>query len=236
MSQPSTATPADLSFTVDFPSKISLAYEEVAYIYVENIGGDDAKNVYAVVNSNAIIAYGDPVDVIKKGKSDAIQISVKAKDVQDGLYTAQIQLKYSDKFGTHTTKPKEVYFYLIPYATFTDVKIGYYSLFPPLFISKKEIGRNDNTKLYFKILSKSEKVIYRGLRVKANFSIDVPGLSISPPYLEIEDIGPNGKTKEYHFEITSNGAPPGKYTIIISLYSKDNQLIEKRTLELVVKP
>jgi hypothetical protein len=80
----------------------------------------------------------------------------------------------------------------------------------------------------------SSSVIYTGLTVSAKLNMTVAGLSIVPALQPIESIGPQGTTGEYNFAIVSNGAPVGTYGYVVSLYSKDNQLLSQVALQIVV--
>lgn len=95
-------------------------------------------------------------------------------------------------------------------------------------------SKNDNTSLLFKVQSMSSSAIYAGLYASAKLNMTVPGLSIVPSSLTIEAIGPHGTTGDYAFNIVSNSAPPGTYGYVISLYSKDNQLIQQISEQITV--
>jgi hypothetical protein len=192
--------------------------------------GTDANGVSAFIISDAISSVSETANV-KHGAQALLKVSISGKDLQDGSYGAKVYLQYSDETGSHTTASKETSIYLVPNAELADVRFQP-DLFHPL--GKNTIGKKDSTTLLFKVHSKSNGVVYSATWSKAILSISVPGVSIDPSSLQVEPVGPNGRTGDYSFAITSDNAPPGTYNITISLYSKDSQLVMQQTVQLVV--
>lgn len=221
--------PSSLSFSFDFPKAIVAGHSAVMKVKVAN-NGSDAKGVEVVIVSDAISAASDDADV-RRGTTTEIKVSITGKDVQDGPYAVVVFLQYSDELGVHKTDSKGASVYLLPRIELIDVRFQA-DLFHPF--GKNTIGKKDTTSLLFKISSKSTSVIYNGLSGKAAFSVNVPGISIDPLIVSVEPVGPNGKTADYSFKITSDGAPPGTYNVTIFVYSKDNQLVAQQTVQLVV--
>jgi hypothetical protein len=229
MSKTTPPSPAQLDFSVDFPKAISPGQSVSIYVSVTN-NGMDAKDVSVVVVSDAVSAITEQKDV-GKNATVAITVSLLGKDIQDGSYSLRARLKYSDQLGSHETADKEYSIHLLPSAELTDVKFQQELMHP---FGKDTIGKTDSTTVLFKIHSKSSTVIYSGMTAKATLSINVAGVTIDPASILIEPIGPNGKTADYSFKISSNNTPPGTYDLSIYLFSKDNQLIQQQTLHLTV--
>lgn len=222
-------SPAALSFSLTLPKAIAVGQSVTVLVSVAN-NGTDAKDVAAFIISDAMSSVSETTSV-KHGAQALVKVSVSGKDVQDGSYGVKVYLQYSDETGSHTTASKETSIYLFPNIELTDARFQP-DLFHPL--GKGTIGKTDSTTLLFKVHSKSNAVVYSGTLSKAVFSISVPGISIDPSSITVEPIGPNGRTGDYGFNITSDNAPPGTYNIILSLHSKENQLIMQNTIQLVV--
>jgi len=94
--------------------------------------------------------------------------------------------------------------------------------------------KKDSTSLLFRVHSKSGAVTYSGIWAKADLTMNVAGISVIPPSIQVKPVGPNGRTGDYSFKIASDNAPPGTYNLTIYLYSKDNRLIVQQTVELIV--
>jgi len=221
--------PSDLSFSLNLPSSISGGQPGVATATVTN-GGGDATGVSAVIVSDAVSGSSSEVDV-KQGSTTGIMITITGKDVQDGSYAVTVFLQYSDFFGAHKTGSQEASILLVPNVELSDVRFKPTILHP---LGKSGIGTQDSTSVLFKVHSKSTSVLYRGLYVKASLSINVPGISIDPSSIQIGALGPNGLTGDYSVQISTNNAPPGTYSLLISLYSKDNQLVAQQTEQFTV--
>ncbi len=223
-----------LSFSVDFPKSISAGHSATGTVSVTN-SGTDLSGVLPVVVSRAISgAVSSPIS-LTTGSLSAIPVIITGNDIQDGNYSVSVYLQFSSGTGTNVTRNEATWIYLLPNVKFTAV--DYRSEFPfyMFYPYKNTIGVNDNTSLLFKVQSMSSSVIYSGLVVSVKLNMSVDHLSIVPLSLPIESIGPQGTTGEYAFAIVSNGAPPGNYGYVISLYSKDNQLIQQIPELIVVK-
>ena len=231
--QPQTRAPepshATLSFSLDFPKVLLPTVVADAIVHVAATG-DDARSVTVKSDSPHILVEGQPVDV-RSGTSADIKVHVEARDVHDGPYKAQLWLYFSDSAGTHDTEAKEVSFYILPHVSLQDVRWASDFWHP---FGKGEIGRTDSTTASFKISSQSKNMVYEGMVATAAFMVSDPGLKIIPTQMSIEPIGPQGRSNDYGFTIDSNNTPPGKYMLLISLFSKDHQLVAEATLELTV--
>jgi hypothetical protein len=221
--------PSDLSFSLDFPNSIVGGQSAVATAMVTNSGGD-ATGVSAVIVSEAVSGSSSEVDV-KQGSTTGVMITIAGKDVQDGTYTVTVFLQYSDFFGAHKTSSQGASIYLLPNVELSDVRFKPTILHP---LGKSGIGTQDTTSVLFKVHSKSTSVLYNGLSAKATLTINVPGISIDPSSVQIGTLGPNGRTTDYSVQISTNNAPPGTYSLQISLYSKDNQLVAQQTEQFTV--
>lgn len=221
--------PAQLDFSLSFPKTASPGQSASAFVSVTN-NGMDAKDVIVVVVSDAVSAVSEKKD-IRKGSTVAITASISGNDIQDGPYSVKVRLRYSDQLGSHETANKETAIHLLPNAELTDVRFQPDLLHP---FGKNTIWKKDSTILLFKVHSKSNAVIYSGIMSKVTLSINVAGLTIDPLSIQIEPIGPNGRTGDYSYKISSDNTPPGTYGLLIHLFSKDSQLMQQQTMQLIV--
>jgi hypothetical protein len=222
--------PSALAFSPEFPKSIVPGQSTVGTVHITN-GGSDASGVTAIVTSDAVKASSSSVD-IKAGATSDIAVTLTGKDVQDGAYAVVVSLQYSDALGSNKTESEGVSIYLLPLLEFTNTRYQR-DLFHPF--GKSSIGSvNDTTTYLFQVHSKSSAVIYDGAFVTAKLAVTVPGLSISPSSIPVQSLGPDGKSHDYSFIISSNHAPPGTYSFQIALHSKDNQLVTSQTVQIVV--
>jgi len=226
---PSPPLCATLSFSLNFP-KVLVPTAAADVIVHATAMNNDARSVIVKTDSAHVVVKNDPVDVTS-GTSADIRVRVEARDARDGAYNAQVWLHFSDSAGAHDTEAKGVSFYIVPYAVLQDVRWAPDFWHP---FGKGTIGRSDTTTALFKVLSKSQSVVYEGMVVRAAFTVSAPGLTVTPTGIPIDPIGPQGKSNDYAFAIRSNNTPPGKYTLLFSLYSRDNQLITQETLEITI--
>jgi hypothetical protein len=221
---PSEQVPATLVFSIEFPKSVVAGHSGTAVVNVTNSGGD-ATGVLPIVVSAAISGtVSSPVD-LKRGTSSLIPITITGNDIPDGSYPVVVYLQFLSGSVANRTASQRTSIYLLPNVQLTSVRYRSevpFHLLPPY---KNAIGRSDNTSLLFKVQSTSSSVVYGGLSVSAKLNLTVQGLSIVPSSLPIESIGPHGTTGDYSLSIVSNGAPVGTYGYVVSLYSKDNQLI-----------
>jgi hypothetical protein len=222
--------PTRLTFSFDFPKSIVPGQSKSATITVTNNGGD-ASRVTPVLLSDAVTVSSGSVD-LKKGTTTTITLTITGKDIVDGSYALIVFLQYSNQLGMNKTDSKGTSIYLLPHVEFTNVR--YQTEY--LLFTKDTIGKSDSTNLLFQVQSMSSSTIYNGMTASIRMSMNVPGLSATPTSLPIGSLGPNGKTTDYSFKILSNNTPPGKYSLQISLYSKDNQLITQTTMPITVTP
>jgi len=221
--------PSALTFNLDFPNSIIAGKTSTANIVVTN-NGADASGVTAVIVSDAITTSLNALDV-KGGSRVTLPVSMTGKDMPDGPYAVVVYLQYSDALGTDKTASQGVSIYLLPALQLADIRYQWDILHP---LGKSTIGTADGTVLLFKVKSESVAVIYSGMSMTAKLATTVPGLSVLNSSLQIGPIGPNGITSDYAIQIVSNHAPPGTYTIQLSLYSKDNQLIAQQTVKITI--
>lgn len=222
--------PAELYVDLDFPP-LSPGSPVKVYANVSNMGGD-ARNVVIMLNSTAFSHASNKFN-LNFGQSANIEITITARDVKNDYYDVNISWEYEDSEGSHTGGPITKRVYVLPLVQFVDIR------WEPTFwvFSKNEIKRTDETKIYFRVESKSEMVLYSNLYCKANFTIsETPvNITIEPALISVETIGPRGKSREYSFTIKARNAPPGIYEIMLYLYSSE-YLVTKHTLELKVVP
>ncbi|MEM2373449.1 MAG: hypothetical protein QXI11_03310 [Thermoproteota archaeon] len=160
---------------------------------------------------------------------------VIARDIKNGYYNVNISWSYEDSNGSHIGGPITKMIYILPAVRLVDFgwePTDFLDLFP-----KGEIKTTGERKFYFKIESMSSSTIYSGLYCKANFTINEPRLNmtITPISINVEPLGPQGKSKEYGFTVVARNAPPGTYGITVYLYSSE-YLVTKHSLEVKVIP
>jgi hypothetical protein len=192
--------------------------------------GEDAKNVSVNADSAALVITGNPLD-IKSGSSVDFGISVSAKDVQDGLYNTSLWLTYSDSSGLERSKPIEESFYVLPYLELKDLRSAPDFWHP---FGKETIAKTDSTNVLFKVSSESKNVIYQCVYAAASFNVPAPGLALNPSRVPVSALGPQGTSNDYSISVSSDNTPPGQYVILLSLYSKDNQLITQASITITV--
>ncbi|NHV98353.1 MAG: hypothetical protein HA496_01760 [Thaumarchaeota archaeon] len=185
-------------------------------------------------NSTALSQVSDKFD-LRGGQSTSIEVTINANEIKNDYYDVNISWKYEDSNGSHTEGPIIKRVYILPLVQLVDIRwepTGLFGLIP-----KNEIKRTDETKLYFRVESKSEATVYSNLYCKANFTISeaMLNIAIEPSLINIETIGPRGKSREYNFTIKTRNTPPGTYEITVFLYSSE-YVVTKQTLELKVAP
>lgn len=226
---------AQLSLNLDFPETIMVFSSIETNVIIQNEGGDAEKVEIIFLSDSIVASQVQPFNILGGDKAN-IKLEITGKDVQYGQKTAIIGLQYSDVDGEHETSSIQVSFYLLPAVEFFDV--GWKSeIFHPF--GKSKIEKTDNTELFFKVHSKSqasriESVIYADLWVRVQSANKVPGLSITPNSINIESIGPDGRTGKYMVEISSNNSPTGRYMIEITLFTIDDKFITEQIVELEI--
>jgi hypothetical protein len=220
---------ASLSFSIDFPKTLvpTMVTHVTFHVFSPS---EEVKSVILKTDSSALIVQTTPSD-IGSGSAVDLDATVQALDVQDGSYEARMWVHYSDTTGIHDSDPIKATFFIVPHARINQPKWSS-DLFHPF--GKGTIGKTDSTTLLFGITSQSQSVVYQGMTAKLIFNVSAPGLSAAPNTISLDSIGPQGVSKDYAVTVNSNNTPPGVYTLVVSLYSKDNQLIAQGTLELTV--
>lgn len=221
--------PADVTFKLKFPDKISLAAEQKAYVDV-SCSDADAKLVSVLVSSTALEARGDQKDIIRAGTTETMNLVLVAKDVQDDKYPVAVSVQYSDDFGTHKKDPQTVNVIVLPYVEFTDI---WWMRTVDQLLGKSTIRQSDWTEMYLRVHSKS-LVVYTGLQIKAEISHANVGVSVSPPSRSVAPLGPSGTSESYTFKLQSQNAIVGVYQLKLSLYSKTNELVTQLSRDFTV--
>jgi hypothetical protein len=232
---PQSQQAVSLTFSVNFPTVIPAEHSVTGYVTVTN-NGAAVTGVLPIVVSQAISgSVSNPVS-LTTGSLYTISVTITGNDIQDGNYSVSTHLQFSSGTGTNNTSSETTWIYLLPNVQLTSIryKSDLFHLLPPY---KNTIGVSDNTSLLFKVQSMSSSVIYSGLVVtaKLNASASGSGLSIIAQSLPIEPIGPEGTTGDYAFVVVSHSTPPGMYGYVISLYSKDDQLIQQFAEVIIVR-
>jgi hypothetical protein len=227
--QPAPPLNAGLSLTIAFPRTLvpTILTHVTLRVYSPTEG---VASFLLETDSSVVTIRMQPAD-INAGTAVNLDVALQALDVQDGSYSAHVWGQYSDSNGIHNSDPLTVNFFIVP-----NVNLSELGWAPDLFhpFGKGTIGSTDSTTLLFKVVSQSHSETYQGLTAKASFNETAPSLTISPSVLSLNPIGPQGVSQQYSVTVTSNSTPPGVYTIILTLYSKDGQVAAQGTLQLTV--
>jgi len=220
---------ASLSFSLDFPRTLvpTMVTHVTFHVFSPS---EEVKSVILKTDSSALIVRTTPTD-IGLGSAVDLDATVQALDVQDGSYEARMWVHYSDTTAIHDSDPTKVSFFIVPHASINQLRWAS-DFFHPF--GKGTIGKTDSTTLLFRVASQSQSIVYQGLTAKLIFNVSAPGLSAAPNAISLDTIGPQGVSKDYTVTVNSNNTPPGVYTLLVSLYSKDNQTVAQGTLELTV--
>ena len=184
--------------------------------------GGQANSVVVTITSSAL-SYDSvstqSLTVPNNGKADA-SVSPMFKDVPNGPYSFESTISYQDSNGSHTINGPTFTLYVLPNVQITGAgweASGFLGMG-----QKDTIGPNDNTKLNFNVQSSSPSQIYTGLTASALISPQTGGLSASPATLSVQNLGPQGKSQQYSFTITSTNADPGKYDVTVTVFADGN--------------
>ena len=160
-----------------------------------------------------------PVTVPTAGQT-SITFPMPFGNVANGDYSIESTISYHDSNGTHTISGPTLGIYVLP-----NIKITGFSWESTGFLNlqqKSTIGPNDNTKINFYVQSDGSSAVYTDLTASVSISPSVSQLSISPPSQAIENLAPNGKSSQYSFTITSDGAAHGQYNVTIEILAHGN--------------
>lgn len=219
----------NVSFSLDFPKTLPPGTLVQSTVHA-TVLGDDVKNVSVHTDSTVLVIASNSLDM-KSGTSTNFNISLSTNDVQDGPYSANVWLTYSDSSGTNSSKPITESFYVLPKIQVEDLRFApdFWHLF-----GKETIGKTDSTNVLFKVSSGSKNVIYQGIYATTTLSVAAPGLTLNPSTISVSALGPQGTSNDYSITVQSSSTPPGQYVIFLSLYSKDNQLVTRASITLTV--
>jgi hypothetical protein len=174
-------------------------------------------------NDSAVLQLDNSSIDVKSGSTADLKLSAIAGDVQDGAYTAKFWLHYLDSTGVEDSSAKQVSFYVLPHVVIQkpNLVLDWWAPDWSQPLGKSKISESDSTVARFVVASESESVTYQGIVAKASLGISGLGLGIQTPSIQIDPIGPQGQSHEYDFTVTSSNSPPGQYTVLIQLFSKD---------------
>jgi hypothetical protein len=217
LAQPQDNLTAELSFRVEMPTHMVAGKTENVKVYVVNHGNGTARKVELLAKSESFRIESGSFD-LRPGEERTFKAKITALDVQDATYEVAFRLSYTSNGKQQYTKPIVKQVRILPAVEIADIRweTDLFNL-----LGKSTIGRGDQTTLYFKVKSLSEKIIYSGIVAKVSLPLEPPGLKITPQEISIEDLGPKGETSEYHFKVVSEETPPGQYQIVIQLYTQD---------------
>ena len=220
--------PTRLSFTVDSPDLMP-SVRAVITVHVLSESGDAGQ--VALKSDSAVLQLDNSSADVNSGRSADLKLGVTASDIQDGFYNAKFWLHYLDSGGVEDSSPKLVTFYVLPHVVIDNP--GWKPDWTQ-WLGKNTLKPSDSAVARFDIVSQSKNVTYQGLVAKASFAVSGVGLAVQTQTVPINPVGPQGKSNEYTFTITSSDTPPGQYTLLIELFSKDGKLITQTTLQFSV--
>jgi hypothetical protein len=225
--------PTTLSFTVDLPD-LTPSVVTVVTVHINSENGD-AKSVTLKTDSAVLQLDNSSIDV-KSGAPADLKLSAIAADVQDGACTAKFWLHYLDSMRAKDSSAKQISFYILPHVVIQKPNwaLDWWAPDWSQPLGKSKISESDSTVARFVVASESKSITYQGIIAKASLEISGLGLAIQAPSMQIDPIGPQGQSHEYSFTITSNNTPPGEYTLLIQLFSKDGQLITQNAIQFQV--
>jgi hypothetical protein len=201
-------------------------------ISISNVGGD-AKGVSVNLHSDAFgQVSSNPIDV-SANQTVYVQCNAQVKDVTSAEYGVTVSCSHSGAAIVNTDNSSQ--FYVLPSIELTDVHFVMTGGFLGIGAYEKDnIGQNDNTTLLFEIKSDSANWTYTGLSATATLPQSTLSLTITPNPLSIDNIGPQGTSKEYSFAVTSHNTPLGKYTITIHVFSGQYEIAINNTKQVTV--
>ena len=227
----SVAQPASISVSIDLPTLIPKEATKV-YASVQNTGKGIAKNVEITIESLCLASQRSSRVDIAGGQFLNIEIVLTADDVRNGFYDATVNWKYEDSTGAHNGGPLVKKLYVLPLVQLVEYE--WERIWPYVIWGKSEMGKNDTTRFHFRIQS-GGMVYYSNMYCVVNFTREALNMSIVPSIIEVEQLGPMGKSEDYVFTVKSANAKSGTYEVAIYLYS-EGVYVRKHTAELKVVP
>jgi hypothetical protein len=222
--RPTPQSPAKVSVSIQSFGLISGQSAEFP-VQINNKGGDARQVTISLSSPLGSISIA-PTDV-PSGKTITTYGSISLPDVPDGNYLVGVSYTYSDVNGSHTQSGSSFNVFAMPNLKLTGFSWQGASI---LSAGKDNIGPNDRTTCSIQVQSLSVNSIYTGLSLSASFSTQTEGLTITPSSQQINDIGPQGTSQSYTFTIQSSNAPPGTYSVAISVgaggYTSASQTVQ----------
>ncbi len=127
------------------------------------------------------------------------------------------------------SSPILIYFYFfIPQNNRLDIKIE------DLRLNTKSMSKNDSIYGNFQVKNK-ENIFVEGLYVQMNIVPVHEKLNVFPFQIQIEELGPKGKSAIYTFEIVSENAPAGQFNFQIFLYDENNNLLDNQQKQILIE-
>jgi len=199
---------------------------------ISNVGGE-AKGVSLNLYSDAFGQVSSNSVDVPANRTVYSQCNAQIKDVANGEHRVTISCSYSGAGQVSTNNSSQ--FYVLPSIEITDVHFVMVGGF--LGIGAYEdstIHQNDNTTLIFEIKSNSAVSTYTDLSASATSPQGTLGLviTLSPPTLD--NIGPQGTSREYSFAISTHNTPLGKYIITIHIFSGQYEVARDSSRTLTV--
>lgn len=223
-----TQTPASLNVNLITLSGKS-GSSSTLNVSISNVGGE-AKGVSVTLSSDAFGQVSTNSVDVPANQTAYAQCNAQIKDVANEEYRVTINCSYNGAGTVNTNDNSQ--FLVLPSIDIVNVRwlqVGFI-----ITSDKSTIGPNDNTTIYFKITSHSNDWTYTGLSATATTLQGTQGLTITPPSLALSNIGPQGTSTEYAFQLSTHNAPFGRYVITIHVFSDQHEVASDSSKTLTV--
>ena len=199
------------NLTFDFPSSSGKASEQTTLTLNITNHGFEAKGVVVHLASEAFDhASSNPTDILSN-QSASVSFELTVNDVPNGDYGVTITYEYRGISEVKNGNSES--FYVIPSVQIVDEHWSGLGIF-----EESKIKQNDNTIFYFKIKNDLTST-YTGLTATVKLPPNTLYLTITPPTVVLDSLGPTGTSREYTFTFASNGTPPGTYDFEVQIIS-----------------
>jgi hypothetical protein len=198
-------------------------------VSISNVGGE-AKGVSVTLSSDAFGQVSTNSVDVPANQTVYAQGTAQIKDVTNGEYRVTINCSYNGAGTVNTNDNSQ--FYVLPSIDIVNVRwlqVGFI-----ITSDKSTIGPNDNTTIFFKITSHSNNWTYTGLSATATTLQGTQGLTMTPSSLALSNIGPQGTSTEYAFQLSTHDTPYGKYVITIHVFSDQHEVASDSSKTLTV--
>jgi hypothetical protein len=181
---------------------------ETLAIEIQNTGNSAGKIVVTIASDAFDSVTTDSVNV-PAGGTVLVQCTVNVKDVPNGEYETIIS--YNNQRINQNDE-----FYVVPKIAIVEQHWPSPTLndISHLWIEHSHIGTSDSSTFYFKLQNQLQSM-YTGLTAQ----VTIESLTATPRTLQLDDLGPQGKSNEYSFQFNSQNTPPGTYNFNVHIYA-----------------